>query len=178
MASWRNDDNLLVKFGTDKAAVTLAGSISTMGGRNRVEFDMDLAVLTTTEAIVADTDTIWVPGGALIERVTVIVTEVSTGSSPNLDLGLIYYTDAGVLTELDYNGLIIAGDDWDGSDVGVRTTYEQGGTEHGALLGTLLATTSDKYYFSASSEQSNLFTAGQLHVIVDYISGQYVDVDG
>ncbi len=178
MANWRNNDNLLVKFGTDKAASTLGGAMSTMTGRNTIEFDMDLAFFTNTEAQVPNTDTLWVPGGSLIERVTLIVTEATTGSTPNLDMGLIYYTDAGTLTELDYDGLLIAADGFDTAAVGTRTVYEQGSTDHGALIGTILATTSDKYYFSASAEQAGLYTAGQMHVIVDYMSTQYVDVDG
>ncbi len=171
--TWRNDDALFVKFGTEKAEATFGGHLSAMDGYNVTEFDMDLdntnAGLTATDAIVPRTDTIWLPAGAQLERVRLTVLEaVTTGDNANLDLGLIYYTAAGVLTELDYNGLLIAADAFVSGAVGEVHDYYQSGstgssTDHGALLGTILATTAEKYYFSAS-EDTGVFTGGQINV--------------
>ena len=176
MANWRNDDNLLVKFGTAKATSSWGGEYMTMnGGKHVIEFDVDLldAGLSATDAIVPNTDTLWIPKGAFIEEVQAVVTETITGSTPNLDLGLIYYTAAGVLTELDYDGLIIAGDFSDPGTIGEVHTYRSAGSvptaqaDVGALVGTTLATTAAKYYFSWS-EETNSYTAGALKIRVVY----------
>ena len=176
MANWRNDDNLLVKFGTAKAVSSWGGEYMTMdSGMHNVEFDINLldAGISTTDAIVPNTETVWIPGGVIIPRVEVIVTETITGATANLDLGLIYYTAAGVLTELDYNGLLAVADFGDFGAIGDVHEYVQTGgtgssaTEVGALVGTLLATTAEKYYFSCS-EDTAAFTAGALKVKVYY----------
>jgi hypothetical protein len=171
MAEWRNNDNLLVKFGTDKQEVTAGGEYSAAGGKKMYEFDIDLthADLSTTDAIVRGTDTMWLSPGDVVERVEVYVTEVPTGATANLDLGLAYYTDAGVLTELDYDGLLALADFGDFGATGDVHEYIQGSTEHGALIGTVLATQTDaneqKYYFTYS-EDTAAFTAGALKVRV------------
>jgi hypothetical protein len=171
MSDWRNDDNLLIKFGTDKPVSTTGGEYMAMGGKKIYEFDIDLthADLSTTDAIVRGTDTMWLSPGDVVERLEVYVTEVPTGATANLDLGLGYYTDAGVLTELDYNGLLAAADFGDFGATGDVHEYIQGSTEHGALIGTVLATQADtneqKYYFTYS-EDTAAFTAGALKVRV------------
>ena len=175
MANWRNGDNLLVKFGTAKATSSWGGEYMAMGGKHVIEFDIDLldAGISTTDAIVPNTDTLWIPKGAFIEEVVVLITETVAGSTANFDLGLIYYTAAGTLTELDYDGLITAGDWSDPGTIGEVHTYRSTGSvptataDAGALVGTTLATTAAKYYFSCS-EDTAAHTAGALKVRVVY----------
>ena len=164
--SWRNDDNLLLKFGTEKVESVAGGAIMTADGAQKIEFDLNLldAGVSSTDAVCPDTDTIWLPKGAQIEKVRVVVkTAVTSGDAANLDLGLAYYTSAGVLTELDYDGLLVAADGFVAGAVGEIHEYVQGGTDHGALVGTVLASTADKYYITCS-EDTGSFTAGVLRV--------------
>jgi hypothetical protein len=176
--SWRNDDGLLVKFGTEKADVTQAGETLTMGGLHKLEFDIDLAVLgaDTTDKIVADADTVWLPAGAFIQKVTLIATEVWAGTNANLDLGLSYYNSSGVLTELDHNGLLAAYDTLHGAAVGTIDEVVQGSTEHGALVGSALAATNEKYVVTGAAETA-AFTAGQARVQIEYRQTAYPDID-
>ena len=149
-----------------------------MHGLHQVEFDIDLAVLgaDTTDKIVADADTVWFPAGAVIEKVTLISTEVWAGTNANLDLGLSYYNSSGVLTELDHDGLLAAYDTLHGAAVGTRDEVVQGSTEHGALVGAALAATNEKYVLTGAAETA-AFTAGQAHVIIEYRATNYPDID-
>lgn len=168
--SWRNSDNLLVKFGTEKAVSVEGGEYMTADGYHAVEFDLNLldAGVSSTDAICPDTDTIWLPAGARIEKIIVTATTaVTSGDAANLDLGLAYYTAAGTLTELDYDGLLALADGFVAAAIGDIQEYTQGATDHGALVGTVLASTADKYYFTCS-EDTGSFTAGVLNIRVLY----------
>lgn len=169
--SWRNPDGLLVKFGTEKATATKGGMRSSMDGRITVGFVCDLDDATSTDAAVPDTDTVWLPTGVYIDKVklTVLETVADTDDSANLDLGLGYYNASGTLTAVDYDGLLIAADGFVNAVAGEIYEYKQGDTDHGALVGTQIATSTlyDKCYFTFS-EETGAFTAGQFWVEVSY----------
>lgn len=134
---------LLQRFGTDQGRASRAGEYSILAdGRHMVAVTIDLSALPTAasgnEQILNDDVTI--PAGAFIEQVDVLVTkEPTTSGSPNLDLGLV---DQDRSTEIDFNGLIAAGDGWEtGTDLGTLFTYKLGTTEAGALIGTKITNT-------------------------------------
>ena len=142
---WLNPDGLLVQFGTDRARPKLAGEFSTMmAGQHVVEVSIDLVSLSALSTFGSDIDVILddnvtIPAGALLEKVELVVTEVTAGASATLDLGLY---DQDRATAIDADGLIVAGTTtWHTGAIGTTVTYTQGSTEHGALLGTVLENT-------------------------------------
>lgn len=158
---------LLQKFGPDKGRARLAGEVSQLeSGRHCATVYLNLGNMPTAasgnEMIVDDTVTI--PNGAFIEQVDVLVIkEPVTSGSPNLDLGLV---DQDRSTEIDFNGLIAAGDAWEtgGTDLGTLFTYVKGTTEAGALIGTKLTNTG---IITASPDTAD-WTAGFLQIRIYY----------
>ena len=174
MANWRNDDNLLVKFGADKAAAAAGGEFMTMGGEHILEFDIDLTALTlTTPTILPNMETVWIPKAHIITMAEIIITETPTGSSATLDLGLAYYTAAGVQTELDYNGIVAVAAWGSFGAIGDVHWYKQDGSvptatvQEGAYLGKLIPTTAEKYYLFGNAAAA-AFTAGAIKVKLHY----------
>lgn len=163
---WVNQDYLLVNFGTNRARAQRGGEYSMLAdGRHCVEVTINLATLPTAasgdEQIVADN--VYIPNGAFIEQVDVLVTkEPTTSGSPNLDLGLV---DQDRSTEIDFNGLIAAGDGWEtGTDLGTLFTYVKGTTEAGALIGTKITNTG---LITASADTAD-WTAGVIKCRIYY----------
>lgn len=134
--AWTNNDGLYIRYGTEKADMGRAGEYNLLGPLHMTEIAIDLTDLGSSAAIMSPTVTI--PNGAMIEKVEVVVTEVSVGTNSNFNLGLI---DQDRTTELDYDGLVAAGDAWHEAAIGTTETYTQGSTEHGALVGTVLTNT-------------------------------------
>lgn len=163
---WVNSDGLLVKFATDEARATRGGQyMVTADGRHCVSVIIDLATLPTAasgnEQIVADN--VFIPNRAFIEQVDVLVVEEPvTSGSPNLDLGLV---DQDRSTEIDFNGLIAAGDGWEtGTDLGTLFPYTKGTTEAGALIGTQITNTG---LITASADTAD-WTDGTIVVRIYY----------
>lgn len=156
MANWFNNDGLLVKFGVDEATVGNGGEYN-FNAEHMVEFDLDLTTVPAVGTPLIVSDTVTIPNGSVVTKVEVLVKEVSVGATANLDLGLI---DQDRATAIDLNGLVAAGDDWNGAAVGTTTTYTVGSVEAGALLGTVLTNTG---YVTANYDTA-AFTDGTLRV--------------
>lgn len=142
--SWMNKDGLYVKYGTEEADVAKGGSFNVDGGTHWVEAVVsDFTKLGATAEIVGAEDGgdprgIMLPKGAFIEKVEILMTTAATSANaPTLDIGLIKASDR--TTELDDDGFAAAvaltAIDADGDIVELI----QGGTGHGALIGTALA---------------------------------------
>jgi len=145
MGSWLNNDGLYIEYGPTEVTVVDGGELSVLGGLHEVEIDIPLASLAVTTPLILS-DTIELPAGARIHKVTFIV-ETAAGSSGSgeIDFGLIR-TDR--TTELDYNGLVAALETAEMSDPGAIIEFMNGSdstpageTGDGALVGTTLAFT-------------------------------------
>lgn len=160
--AWTNADNLYVKFGTEKATPSKGGEYNLLGPEHMIEVHIDLQNLTATEETPVS-DTIIFPAGVRPVRVRTIVTEVPvTGDAANWNLGFME-TDRS--TEIDFDGLVAAGDGEVGAAVGTITDYTQGSTEHGADLGELTTVPS---YIVAWAD-TGTFSAGMLRVQIFYV---------
>lgn len=171
---WNNSDGLMVLFGTDKARASRGGEYSILAnGIHCVSVIVDLKGTATAngtfptaasgnELILADN--VNIPNGAFITKVRVtVLKEPTTVGSPNLDFGLV---DQDRTTEIDFNGLIAAGDAWEtgGADLGTVFEYTLGTTEAGALIGTKITNTG---LLSASPDTAD-WTAGILKLDVEF----------
>ena len=162
MAVFHNADGLAVRYGREEGVNKGAGEYRVSGPFHITEVVLELADLPSTQAAGAGiiSDTVSIPSGAFIERVTAQVTVETAGTNANLDFGLI---DQDRTTELDFNGFIAAGDAFNaGTDIGNTaanfTDYVPGATEGGALLGTVLTNTG----LLSASYDTAAFTAGTL----------------
>ncbi len=166
---WHNDDGLYIPYGADEVMVSRAGAFHTDigNGQHCVEFTISLPDLPAYDAT-ADSDvqilddTVTVPSGAFLEKLEVLVTKETTGTNANLDIGLV---DQDRVTEIDFDGIMAAGDDFNaGTDIGTTYTYVQGTTDHGALIGTKLTNTG---LLTARADTAS-FTAGILRCRLYY----------
>ena len=135
--AWTNSDGLYIRFGKEEATVGRAGEYNLLGPEHVTELSIDLTDLTDTTAIM-DRNTL-IPAGAQIERVVLLVTEVTAGTNSNLNVGLIRQD---MTTTYDADGLLAAADAFHAAALDAadsRVEYLSGTTEAGALVGTILA---------------------------------------
>lgn len=168
--SWNNADNLYLKYGPDKATAKKAGEYSPTTDIHEVVVKFNLADLTETETVLDDTVTI--PDGARIQEVELLtITAAATGTA--IDVGLARRVTAGAttLTEIDYDGLLVAAPTAVMNAGGERTIYTAittvpaSATGTGALIGT---TTTEVGLITASRTDSTAFTAGTVQVKIRY----------
>lgn len=160
--SWNNNDNLFLKFGTEKTTATKAGEYSNVGQLREIECKITLSALTQAEVILADITSL--PAGFIVQEVEVI-TQVAAATGTAIDVGLIRASDRS--TQIDYDGLLAAFPTSQMNAVGERTiltnssTVPATQTGTGALIGTTLANVG---YISASMTDATSFTAGVIIV--------------
>lgn len=177
MATWTNNDGLLVKFGTDEAALARGGERTDVLGNHVIEFVVNYAdALSATAAILgasAGSYGVLVPKNLFIEEIEFVTETAFTSSgtigSATLVLGLIRddrtttYDVDGFTTTSFVAGVLDA--------AGEKTVLRVGGTGAGALIGTELA--NNGYIVVANSAHaSHPYTAGSVRV---RIVGHYVD---
>jgi len=161
---WHNDDGLYILYGVSEADVNRAGSIKYLGnGRHVAEVvislpDLPLYNATADADVQIVSDTVVIPNGAFIEEVEIVTTKETAGTNANLDLGLV---DQDRVTEIDFDGFLVAGDDFNGgTDLGTVYRYVQGTTDHGALIGTKITNSG---LITARADTAD-FTAGVIKV--------------
>lgn len=162
--AWYNSDGLYVKFGTELGDPASAGEYKTDGPLRFIE--VEIPALTAIGAIATPTildDVTVVPAGAFIEKVEVVVDTAADSAADNatLSVGLIR-TDR--TTELDYDGFVTAGAQATIDAIGDVVEYIQGGTAHGALIGTALGFNG----LLVAGYGTAAYTAGAIRVRVFY----------
>ena len=157
--SWKNNDGLYRKFGTDVATSNNGGEYHRFGKLHEVELKLTLTGLTQTETI--QNDVVVLPKGARIVAVDVL-TETAAATGVAIDVGLMR-TDR--TTEVDYDGLLAALPTASMNAAGEHNIVEIGHTYVGALVGT---TTVYPTHVSASATTSTAFTAGVIWITVKY----------
>lgn len=177
--AWHNKDGLYIKFGTEKASSLVdAGSPKTFNsdGESVLQLEVNLTELTEVEQILSDV--VWLPKNAQILYVKSIA-EVPGETGAAIDLGLVRADRA---TEQDYDGLLAAfplSGNYD--TVGDTVVFTENGTVPasvvgtGVLVGTIIPSTSDKYYVTASRTTSTAFTAGRLKISIGYVPSALAD---
>lgn len=168
MGTWSNNDTLYIKFGTDRATAKSAGEYRYDGPERVIECEIPLASLTTSTNYFP-ADTVFVPNGARISRVTMYVeTAATSGGSATLDIGLV---DQDRTTAFDDDGFVAALALAEMSDVGANILFTPGAdstpageTGVGALVGTTLTNTG----LIVASANTAVFTAGRVVVRIYY----------
>jgi hypothetical protein len=162
---WQNSDGLRVKFGpteADRTGAYVGSFADATDGYHVVTAVVDLATVAASTTPYILSPTVSIPNGAFIESVEIWTIVETTGVNANLDLGLI---DQDCATELDFDGLIVAGDDFNGgTDIGTYFKYTEGVTDHGALVGTVLTNTG----LLTTRYDTAAFTAGRLRIHIKY----------
>lgn len=149
-----NADGLYWRYGTNEGTSQITGELKTYGARRMVEVTIDLDSLPSNGDVQIQSDGVTLPAGALIEELELTVTEETAGTNANLDIGLV---DQDRSTEIDFNGLLTAGDDINGgTDLGAVHRYVLGTTDAGALVGTKLTNTG----LITANYDTAAFTAG------------------
>jgi hypothetical protein len=159
--NWHNNDGLYVKFGELEAVPSVAGEHSYDGLTHELEFEIaDFTTLTDANAIIDSN--IKLPDGALISKITLIVTEAATsGGSAVLDIGVI---DEDRASNGDDDALVAAEAVADMGTIGNTIEYVQGATGHGVLVGTILT----KSVYITVGYDTAAFTAGAAKVLIEY----------
>ncbi len=86
--AYMDSDGRYRKYGTEQATATTGGDFS-MPGPNRIcEVDVNIASLTTTAAIIADTT--FIPAGVFIDKVDLIAT-TAVATITSLSVGLMKF---------------------------------------------------------------------------------------
>lgn len=133
--AWHNNDGLYIKYGTEVATPARGGEVNTDGNMHEVIFEVQGEDIPAVSAPLYLSDTYIIPAGAIIDELEMTVIEATVGTNANWDIGLAKLDR----TEYDYNGLVAAGDGIHEAAVGTKETYTQGSTEHGAVLGIVVA---------------------------------------
>lgn len=157
--SWTND-GLTLFYGTDKAIPTTAGDYMSYGENRTAEVTINIADLTTTNAIVVGANTTWLAAGMIVDSVIVEATTVVTGIT-SLSVGLTKddrttsISDTALVAAIPIANLNVAGE----------TTVLTGGVTYaGTVVGTTVG--ADNGYFSAKIAGSA--GTGIVKVLVKY----------
>tara|TARA_R110002096_G_scaffold177090_2_gene353538 strand:- start:329 stop:844 length:516 start_codon:yes stop_codon:yes gene_type:complete len=163
---WTNDDGLNVRFGTERAALSVEGHVSTMGDEQEAVFSITGTDITSADALLSAHPTVGIPDGSHIISATLYVTTAFTsGGSATLTMGL--WNDDGDGT--------FSVNDADGIDAAVALTAIDAVGDHlacdGALVGSgaaALAGTGDRPLFVSLSYGTAAFTAGAADLVIKY----------
>lgn len=175
-----NADNLYIKFGTERAhSLVDAGEPKTLldDGASVLTFEINLTELTEAEQII--NDVVALPQNAQVLWVKTIAEDAgATGVA--VDMGLIH-ADRSTTTNVGPQVLLaaspIANYNADGETCTFCATHTVPAslTGTGAAIGTILPTSSPKYYITASRTTSTAFTAGRLRVLIGYYPSALAD---
>jgi len=164
MGTWKNNDGLYIKYGTDEVVPAVVGEVlAGAGDLHEVEIDLVYTQIASASSPKILNDTVIIPDNAFIERVQVVTLTAwdSSGDTFVLNLGLIK-TDRS--TEHDYNGLIAALPQASMDPAGEVQEIIIGHTYVGAKVGTVLA---DPGYITADYDTAAP-TAGRSTIRIFY----------
>jgi len=154
MPIWNNQDGLLIKTGRDEAVSGTSGQYGeTFSGNHVIEANVTLANYAAGQVVILE-DNIRFPRGFRIERVESYVETAAAGGT-SIDFGLIA---SDRVTAIDPAGFIAASPTANLTPAGKRTNYDQGGTNSGALVGTLTTPAQTGAYLTFRA--NGTFTAG------------------
>lgn len=130
--TWKNADNLYIKYGTAEGTPGHAGEYEYDGPTRMVELTLDLTTVGSASAIVEDN--VYWPVGARLEKVDVVTITAAVGSGAVLNFGIARNSDRS--TAIDADGFIAAIPTTSMDTAGETTSLTAGSTYAGALIGT------------------------------------------
>lgn len=157
--SWRNNDGLLLQYGTEKAIPTTGGDFRSPGELRVVEVQIDLTKLTTSPQIADNAKTTFFGQDMFIEQVEVVADVAATGGT-SFSVGLLDLDGSTVLSNTAFvNAALLATVD----TAGEKTVLTKGSTGAGAYIG---GTSAKPGYISALA--AGTFNAGKVTVRIKY----------
>lgn len=161
MTTWLNNDGLYLKSGTDAATVNKAGEYELDGPAHLIEATITLSGLTASPVI--QSDQVFFPKGARIEKVEVVTQTAATGAGAVLNVGLVRSSDRS--TAIDADGFVAALPLASMDAAGETTVLTAGSTYAGSSIGTTTAT----YVGMITADYDTAaFTAGVVKVRIYY----------
>lgn len=155
--AWMNNDGLYIKYGTELAVPTIAGDYCMPGEMREQEFTINLANLTSTATIIADTT--FFPAGMFIEEVTVD-SEVSATGGTSLSVGLMNLDRSTTISDTEF---LSAAPIADHTTAGQKKIYTVGVSGVGVGVGS---TAANPGYVTAKA--AGTYTAGRVKVRIKY----------
>lgn len=159
--AWMNNDQLYIRYGTDKATPTTAGDYLKYGEYREIEFTLTLANLTTTPTPVGNTT--FLPSGVFVEEVEVD-TEVAGAGGTSISVGTMRSDRSTAISNTAIlNAQVLASHDAAGEKNAYNVPAAGGG---GSLLGTTTSFTDNFAYITALA--AGTYTAGVVKVRIKY----------
>jgi hypothetical protein len=161
--AWTNEDGLVVRYGTERAAV-MPGGVTNQGVTRFLTHKFTYADVGPTDTAAANPHAGVIPAGSVITRATLYVTTGWVGSGATLDIGLKIAAGTNTL------------DDGIDEDIAVTALNEVGDVIscNGALVldptGDLTGVdfTADQYIMTTYNTAA--FTAGAATLVVEYMN--------
>ena len=159
--AWTNEDGLVVRFGTDRAAVKNSG-VTAENVHKTLVHKFSYADVANTDTAAADPEDPFIPAGSVITRATLYVTTAFVGATAVLDIGLKVAAgtntdDDGILSTgiatIDAIGDVVIGD-------GALVLQETGDL-------TAVRFTADQYIMTTYDTAA--FTAGEATLVIEYL---------
>jgi len=159
--AWTNEDGLVVRFGTDRAAVKNSGS-SAENVHKTLVHKFSASDVTNTDTAAANPEDPFIPAGSVITRAALYVTTAFVGATGVLDIGLKVAAgtntdDDGILSTgiatIDAIGDVVIGD-------GALVLQETGDL-------TAVRFTADQYIMTTYDTAA--FTAGEATLVIEYL---------
>lgn len=160
--SWLNNDNLYLQYGTQKAVPTTAGDYLSYGEWRDIEFTINLASLSTTPTIIANTTFLGTP--IFLESVQLDVETAATGGT-SLSIGTMRLDRATVISNSNIVNASLTATLTQGNQV----TLVGGSATAGTLVGTTVTSSQlpdTSAYITATV--AGTFTAGTVKVRLRY----------
>lgn len=165
MATWsngRNDDGLLVRFGTDLATVGGGGEFHWAGPYVQHEFDIDFSKLPAFGTIAPLDYVVRIQNGAqIVSAIIEVEVPFTSAGAPTLDIGLVDRT-ATSTDSYDIDGFVAATSLTSLNAVGKTVVGA------GALVGTVLANASNMKSLVAVRVNVANYTAGRAKFRLNY----------
>jgi len=166
MATWNNNDGLIVYYGSDEAALAVGGEYKTFGLERIEEFELNLVNLTEVEAVVGR---IIFPKGKVLSKV-VVITDAVAATGVAIDIGVIsreaspsVNSPQGILAAFPTASMSSLGETtefWEDTSIPLASA-----AFGGALIGTVVSPDADvPVNITASRTTATAFTTGYIKV--------------
>lgn len=157
--NYMDSDGLFRQYGTSKAVPTTAGDYLSYGETRDIEFTVNLASLSSTPTILANTT--FFPSNVFVESVNVDVETAAAGGT-SLSIGTMRTDRSTSVSNTSFvNALVTAS-----MTAGASITMTGGSTSAGGAIGTTTSFTDNGVYITGTV--AGTFTAGTVKVRIRY----------